>query len=773
MKTGLKQSNKLPFIPLRNVVIFPYMVVPLFIGRTKSITAIDQAFGKDKMIIVASQKNGLVEDPDEDDIYNIGVKAEVLQLLKLPDGSYRVLIEGLQRVKIIKFVKSNELLEVRVDTIPDEEIEKAIHQDALMRLIADKFTAYIGFNKKMSQDILIGLSNIDDVGRFSDVVAANLNIGVKEKQQILSMSNPDERLKALAQILEREVTILEISKKIDEEVKSTIEKSQKEYFLRAKIKEIEKELGEFGKEAGEIGEYKKKMKGRKFPAYVKDRIEDELERLKKIPVLSPESAVLRNYLDWLLELPWNKRTQDKTNINEASKILNKNHYGLEDVKERVLEFLAVRQLTKSMKGPIICFVGPPGVGKTSLGKSIAEALGRKFVRMSLGGIRDEAEIRGHRRTYVGAMPGRIIQGVKQSGVKNPVFLLDEIDKVGADFRGDPTAALLEGLDPEQNNSFSDHYIELPFDLSEVLFITTANIIDTIPPALFDRMEIMSLPGYIDEEKLCIATEFIIPKQLKFHGLSKEDIKISKKAVLRIIGEYTREAGLRNLERSIMKIMRKVAKNKVEKHFKKVKITDKNLNEYLGVPIFAVGIKEKKSQIGVACGMVVTRAGGDIVFIEAIKMPGKGNLILTGQLGDVMKESAHAALSYVRAHAKELGAPKDFCDKYDVHIHVPEGAVPKEGPSAGIAIFTALISIAREKPINRNLAMTGEITLRGRVLPVGGVKEKVLGAYRAGIKTIILPKQNENDLKKIPKQVKEKLVFKFVDDVREVVGEVFE
>jgi len=766
-------TDELPFIPLRNIVIFPYMVVPLFIGRPKSVAAVDRAFSKNKIIVVGAQKNGLTEDPDEKDIYRIGVKAELLQLLKLPDGTYRVLLEGIERVRIDKFSKSGDFWKVKVSPIPEVATEKTIKQDALLHLIREKFAMYAEFNKKLPQDLLVNLTNIEDPSRFADVVAANISLNIPEKQQLLATENVDERLKKLVQILEREITILSLSKKIDDEVKSTIEKSQKEYFLREKLKEIEKELGEEGEEVGEIGEYRKRMKKRKLPGYVNDKINEQLERLKKIPVLNPESAVIRSYLDWLLDLPWDKRTRDKTDIKAAKKILDKNHYGLEDVKERVLEFLAVRQLTKSIKGPIICFVGPPGVGKTSLGKSIAEALGRKFVRMSLGGIRDEAEIRGHRRTYVGAMPGRIIQGIKQAGVKNPVFLLDEIDKVGADFRGDPTAALLEALDPEQNNSFSDHYIELPFDLSEVLFITTANITDTIPPALFDRMEIMSLPGYIDEEKVHIARDFIIPKQLKFHGLKENDIKISKQAILKIIREYTREAGLRNLERSIMKIMRKVAKNKVEKHLKGVRISGNNLSKYLGEPIFLVGAKEKKSQIGLACGMAVTQAGGDIIYIEAIKMPGKGNLILTGQLGDVMKESAQAALSYIRAHTKELNIPENFYPKYDIHIHVPEGAVPKEGPSAGIAILVALISIGKGKPINNDVAMTGEITLRGRILPVGGIKEKVLGAYRAGIKKIILPKQNKNDLKKIPREVKEKLTFKLVDNVEEVLPEVFE
>ncbi len=762
------EKGSAPLIPLRNIVVFPYMVIPLLVGRPKSIASIEKSLTQGKMIVLATQKKGFIEEPTENDIYDIGVGAEILQLLKLPDGTYRILVEGIQRVKIKKVDVSSDYWKADVEPIEVQKGEKTLQQDALMRLVMEKFAVYSDLNKKVSQDILVSLTNTAEPERFADIVASNLFLSVEEKQELLSTVDVTERLKKIAQILEREITILELSRKIDDEVRSKIEKSQKEYFLREKLKEIEKELGEVGEEVGEIGEYKKRIKGRKLPEYVKDKIEEELERLKKIPVMSPESGVIRNYLDWLLDLPWDKRTKDRIDINKAKAILDKNHYDLEDVKQRVLELIAVKKLTKNIKGPIICLVGPPGVGKTSLGRSVAEALGRKFVHVSLGGIRDEAEIRGHRRTYVGAMPGRIIQGIKQVGVKNPVFLLDEIDKVGADFRGDPTAALLEALDPEQNNAFSDHYIELPFDLSEVLFITTANIVDTIPPALLDRMELISLPGYIDEEKVHIAKEFIIPKQLKAHGLKESDVEITRKALLKIIREYTREAGLRNLERMIMKIMRKIAKKKVEKGFVKVKITEKNLEKYLGNPIFLTGMQEKKSQIGVVCGMVVTQAGGDIVYIEATKMKGKGNLILTGQLGDVMKESAQAALSYVRSHAEKLGIDPAFNEKYDIHIHVPEGAVPKEGPSAGITIFTALVSILTEKPVNKDVAMTGEITLRGRVLPVGGIKEKVLGAYRAGIKTIVLPMQNKNDLKKIPQVAKKKLNFVLIENVEEAL-----
>ncbi len=771
METMVKVSE-VPFIPLRNLVVFPYMMVPLLVGRAKSIAAIEKALSIDKMIVVASQKNGLVEDPEPDDMYEVGVSGEILQILKLPDGTYRILIEGKKKVRIKRFDNTESYWKVDVETIEDV-IEDPIRVEALSRVVTDKFGIYADLNKKVPQDVIFSISNVDIPQKLVSIVASNLFISIEKKQKILSEPKVDEELRMLTQILEEENYILDLSRKIDEEVKNKIEKGQKEYFLRERLKEIEKELGEEGEEAGVIGEINKKLKGRKLPKYVKDKIEEELDRLKRTPALSPESGVIQTYLDWLVSLPWEKSTVDTVDVDRAKEILDKNHYDLKEAKERILEIIAVKKLKKDLKGPILCLVGPPGVGKSSLGRSIAEALGRKFVRVSLGGIRDEAEIRGHRRTYVGALPGRIIQGIKNAGVKNPVFLLDEIDKVGSDFRGDPTAALLEALDPEQNNAFSDHYIELPFDLSEVLFITTANITDTIPPALLDRMEVLSLPGYVDEEKLHIARDFIVPKQIENHGLKKEDVIISDSAILKIINEYTREAGLRNLERSITKIVRKVAKKKARTGKGNARITEKNLDKYLGPSEFIKETAEKKSMIGVACGMVVTLAGGDIVYIEATKMPGKGNLLLTGQLGDVMKESAQAALSYVRAHAEELHIPLDFYNKFDIHIHVPEGAVPKEGPSAGITIFTAIASVLKGKPIKNDVAMTGEITLRGRVLPVGGIREKVLGAYRAGIKTVILPKANEKDLIDIPKEVMRKINFKLIKNVEEALKEAIE
>ncbi|MEF3244436.1 MAG: endopeptidase La [Caldisericaceae bacterium] len=757
-----------PYFPLRGIVMFPGMVVPLVVGRAKSINAIEKALSEDKLIVVSSQKNGLIEDPETEDVYDVGVGCEIIQVLKLPDGTYRIIVEGIERVKIQKFDLAPTIWHVSVTPL-ETLYEESSETIALMKLVSDKFAFYSELNKKVPQDAILSLTNVDDPERLITVVISNLFVSVEEKQKILETMGVKDQLNMLLEILERENTILEISREIDEKVRNKIEKSQKEYFLREKLREIEKELGEEGEGVGTIGEVKRKMKGRKHHKYVKEKIEEELEKLKKIPPMSPESGVILNYIDWLLALPWDRKTIDTIDVNVAQMILDKNHYDLKDVKERILELIAVKKLKKDVKGPILCLVGPPGVGKTSLGRSIAEALGRKFVRVSLGGIRDEAEIRGHRRTYVGALPGRIIQGIKQAGVKNPVFLLDEIDKVGTDFRGDPTAALLEALDPEQNNSFSDNYIELPFDLSEVLFITTANVVDTIPPALFDRMEVLKLPGYVDEEKLQIAKRFIIPKQVDVHGLVKSDVIISDNAILKIINDYTREAGLRNLERSITKIIRKVAKEKAEKGSVRVKITENNLIKYLGKSEFSRESQEKRNFTGVACGMVVTFAGGDIVYIEATKMPGKGSLLLTGQLGDVMKESAQAALSYIRANTQKLDIKPDFYDKFDIHIHVPEGAVPKEGPSAGITIFVALVSVLKEIPIDIDVAMTGEITLRGRVLPVGGIKEKVLGAYRANKKTVILPKGNEIDLDDIPENVKKKVKIHLIENVEEALN----
>lgn len=761
-----------PFVPLRNLVVFPGIVIPLIVGRQKSVNAVEKAWSEDKLLVVATQKNGLVEDPTPEEIYKVGVGVEIIQILRLPDGTFRVLVEGLERVYINNFDSSGSYWEATVEKI-ESIVEDSIEVEALSRLVKEKFFIYDNYNKKANREEFVVISDEISPQKLVSIVTSNLIIPVHERQRILEERSTKEQLKILINILERENLVLELSAKIDEEVRERIEKSQKEYFLREKLKQIERELGEEGEGTGIVSEIKAKLKGRKLPKHVMEKVEEEIDRLKKIPVLSPESGVIQNYLDWIISLPWDKTTTDTVDVKVAKEILDKNHYDLKDVKERILEIIAVKKLKKDVKGPIICLVGPPGVGKTSLGKSIAEALGRKFVRMSLGGIRDEAEIRGHRRTYVGALPGRIIQGIKQAGVKNPVFLLDEIDKVGVDFRGDPTAALLEALDPEQNFSFSDHYIELPFDLSEVLFITTANITDTIPPALFDRMEVLQLPGYIDEEKLNIAKRHIIPRQIEAHGLENSDLCFTDKAILKIINDYTREAGLRNLERTINKVIRKVAKEKAEKGQANIKITEKNIERYLGKPEFYREKTEKKSRVGVACGMVVTVAGGDIVYIESTKMPGKGNLILTGQLGEVMKESAQASLSYIRTYAEKLNIPNDFYDKYDIHIHVPEGAVPKEGPSAGITIFVSIVSVLKGKPVRNDVAMTGEITLRGRILPIGGVKEKVLGAYRAGIRKVILPKDNEKDLNEIPESVLKKIEVKLIENVEEALSESVE
>ncbi|MBC7195257.1 MAG: endopeptidase La, partial [Caldisericia bacterium] len=604
----------------------------------------------------------------------------------------------------------------------------------------DLYADYVRLSKKIPIDSLTAVQEIGDPSRFLDIVASNIIIPIQDKQKILETLNIEERFEILIKLLSKEVELLKITSEIEEKVKSQVDKTQREYFLREQLKAIKRELGETEEFSEEIEEYRNKLKGRNLPQYVLDKFEEELKRLSKMPPMAMEAAVIRTYLDWILDLPWDKSTKDEIDIKKAQKILDEDHYGLEDIKERILEYLAVRRLTKKPKSPILCFIGPPGVGKTSLGRSIARALNRKFVHVSLGGIRDEAEIRGHRRTYVGALPGRIIQGIKEAGSKNPVFLLDEIDKIGIDFRGDPSAALLEALDPDQNSHFSDHYIEIPFDLSDVLFITTGNVTHTIPPPLLDRMEIIYLPGYTEDEKLHIAKKYLFPKQLNFNGLSESDVKITDEAYLKIIREYTRESGLRELERQISKILRKVAKEKLEKgeNFKKITVTQKNLFKYLEYPLYRFGIKEERDEIGVATGLSWTPFGGDITKIEVVKMKGDGKLILTGQLGDVMKESAQAAFSYIRAHSELLGIEdKDFYKKYDFHVHVPEGAVPKDGPSAGIAMLTAMISTIKEVPVKKEVAMTGEITLTGKVLPIGGLKIKVLAAHRAGIKEVII------------------------------------
>lgn len=764
----MKNKKIYPVLPLRNVVVFPNTVLPIFVGRRRSLYSLEESLKKDKLIILVTQKLEEEEEPDFEGLFNIGTLAQVLQSVKLPDGTERVIVEAIKRIKILSYTKKEPFLEAEIIEI-DEKFEKTPKIEALTRLTLDLYSEYVKLSKKIPIDTLKTIQDIDNPSRFVDVVASNIIIPITDKQKLLELFNLEERIEYLIKLLSKEVELLRISNEIEEKVRSQVDKTQKEYFLREQLKAIKKELGESEEYGEEVEEYKEKIKNRNLPQYVLDKFNEELKRLAKMPPMAMEASVIRNYLDWILELPWDKETNDEIDIKKAKNILDEDHFGLKDIKERILEYLAVRRLTKKPKSPILCFIGPPGVGKTSLGKSIARALGRRFVHVSLGGIRDEAEIRGHRRTYVGALPGRIIQGIKEANSKNPVFLLDEIDKVGIDFRGDPSAALLEALDPDQNSHFSDHFIEIPFDLSDVLFITTGNVTHTIPPALLDRMEIIYLPGYTEEEKLEIAKKYLFKKQLDYNGLTEGDVVITDEAFLKIIREYTRESGLRELERQISKILRKIAKEKLEKKdkFKKVKINSKNIISYLEYPLYRFGIKEESDEIGVATGLSWTPFGGDITKIEVVKMKGNGKLILTGQLGEVMKESAQAAFSYIRAKMDHLNIKdKEFYKKYDFHVHVPEGAVPKDGPSAGIAMIAAMVSSITEIPIKKEVAMTGEITLSGKVLPIGGLKIKVLAAHRAGIKEIVIPKENENDLKKIPESIKKSLKFHLIERVEE-------
>lgn len=760
----------LPLLAVRDVIVFPNIVVPLFVGRPKSLKALEVAMLSNRLIVIVAQKDPKVEEPKPSDLYSIGTLCHIHQMVKLPDNTVKVLVEGKERVRIDDFLRTDDFFEVKVTPI-SLEIPYSPHVEALLRNVISEFEKYVKLHPKVPPEIMITVMSMSDAGRVADIIAANMHIKLQEKQQILEAILPEERLKKLLSLLVREVEVLELEKKIHEEVRKQMEQTQKEYYLREQLKAIQKELGRTDEFAEEIEEYARKIKEAKMPPQVEEKAMQELKRLEKMPPMTAEATVVRTYLDWLVSLPWSKRTKDKLDISKAAKILDEDHYGLEKVKERILEYLAVRKLSKKMRGQILCFVGPPGVGKTSLARSIARALNRKFVRISLGGVRDEAEIRGHRRTYVGALPGRIIQKIRQAGTKNPVFLLDEVDKIGLDFRGDPAAALLEVLDPEQNHSFSDHFLEVPFDLSEVMFITTANVTYTIPRPLLDRMEVVHIPGYTEEEKIMIALKHLIPKQLERHGLSENKVKITEQAIQKIIREYTREAGVRNLEREIASICRKIARKIVESKgeaAKEYKITAQNLHLYLGPPKFRYGVAEEKDEVGIATGLAWTEVGGEILLVEAVTMKGKGKLTLTGNLGDVMQESAQAAVSYIRSHAKELGIKDDFYRNLDIHIHVPEGAIPKDGPSAGVAMLTALVSVLTGCPVRRDVAMTGEITLRGKVLPVGGIKEKVLAAHRAGINIVILPKDNEKDTLEISPEIRKKIRFYFVEKMNEVL-----
>jgi ATP-dependent Lon protease len=730
------ETKILPLLPLRGILVFPYMVIHLDVGRTKSVQAVEEAMIQDKIIFLTTQKEAQTDEPGEDDIFQMGTVAEVKQLLKLPGGTIRVLVEGIARAKVKRFISAEPYFQVEVEQY-SEEFPKNSEIEALMRSLVYQFEQYVKLSKRIPPETVVSVVNLEEPGRLADVIASHLSLRIEDKQDILESADIVKRLEKLCAIVAKELEIVELERKINIRVRKQMEKTQKEYYLREQMKAIQKELGEKDERMAEGEELREKIAEAKLPKEVEEKALKEVERLEKMPPMAAEATVVRNY-------------------------------GLQTVKERILEYLAIRKLAKKMKGPIICFVGPPGVGKTSLGRSIARALERKFIRMSLGGVRDEAEIRGHRRTYVGAMPGRIIQGIRQAGSKNPVFLLDEVDKMSMDFRGDPSAALLEVLDPEQNNTFSDHYIEAPFDLSNVMFITTANVQQNIPRPLQDRMEIIHLSGYTEEEKLQIAIRHLLPKQIKEHGLSKEMLRMSENTIRKIIREYTRESGVRNLERQIAAICRKTARQVVTDKIKGIHVTTLNLNQFLGTARFRYGVAELDDQVGVATGLAWTEVGGDTLAIEVTVYKGTGKLTLTGKLGDVMKESAQAGYSYIRSRAGELNLDEDMFDKQDIHIHIPEGAIPKDGPSAGITMAAALASAITGRKVRHDLAMTGEITLRGRVLPVGGVKEKVLAAHRAGIKTVILPRDNKKDLDDIPKKVKDKMNFILVDHMDQVL-----
>jgi len=761
----LKLRNELPVVTLRDTVVFPGSMIPLTVGRSKVKTALDISRTKDNLAIFVSQKNPRLEIPQPSDLYQVGTVATIKRLWKV-DGDYNLMVEGLYRVYLKEITQLEPYLLAKIEEIP-ELAERTEETEALIRHIFTKIRRYTEVGGVLTLESSISIFSTDDPNQLVNSITASIDIKASDKQQVLEIVDTNKRLARLSDILNREIRILEISQKIDSETQERVGKAAKEAILREKMRSIEKELGE-EEDGKEIYELKKKIKASGMPADTREKAEKELASLAKMSAYNPEAAYKRSYLEVLVDLPWAKKSFDQKDIAKAEKILNEDHYGLPKVKERILEYLAVHNLVGKIRGPILCFAGPPGVGKTSVGKSIARALGRKFIRVSLGGIHDEAEIRGHRRTYVGALPGRIIQGVKNAGTRNPIFMLDEIDKIGVDFRGDPSSALLEALDPEQNNAFSDHYLEVSFDLSDVMFVTTANILDTIPPALRDRLEVITFPGYTAEEKFHISKDFLMPKQLEAHGLADKNIKFKDSAIWEIINRYTREAGVRDMEREMASVCRKVARSIAQKKVKGLVINTSDIHKYLGPAKYTHLIAEEKDEVGMATGLSVTQAGGEILFIEVSILPGKGNVMLTGQLGDVMKESAHAAMSYVRSRAERFGLDPRFHQKIDVHIHVPEGAVPKEGPSAGIAITTALVSALTKIASKKEVGMTGEVTLRGRVLEIGGIKEKIIAAHRAGLKTIIMPKDNKKDLEEIPTKVKKDLQFIFATHMDEVL-----
>ncbi len=761
-------SFTLPLLPLRDIVVFPHMVAPLFVGRSKSVNALADAMTKDKSVFLSTQSNAGIDDPGEEDISNIGTIGTVLQLLRLPDGTVKALVEGKARARILNYISADDFFQVELEHVTEEEMTQA-EGEALSRAIVQAFEEYAGINKSVSKDIISNISTITDPSKLSDTVSAHFSFKVKDKQHLLETLALSKRLPLLLELIKAEVEIFNVEQKIKGRIKNQMEKTQKNYYLNEQMRAIKKEMGADDSAGDELKDLEKRIKRKKMSKESTKKVKQEFKKLSLMTPMSAEATVVRNYIDWLISLPWFDRGQVNKDIDKAEDILNEDHYGLKKPKERILEYLAVQILVEKVRGPILCLVGPPGVGKTSLAKSVSRATGRKFVRLSLGGVRDEAEIRGHRRTYIGAMPGKIIQSLKKAGTNNPVFCLDEVDKMSMDFRGDPSAALLEVLDPEQNSSFNDHYLDVDYDLSDILFITTANTLPDIPLPLQDRMEVIQLPGYTEYEKYNIAKNFLTPKQIKLNGLKEKNVRFSKNSLLTIIRRYTREAGVRNLEREISAICRKTArvvvKSKKEKTFK---FSSKSIQKYLGVPRFRHGEIEEKDQIGLVTGLAWTQVGGELLSIEAATMPGKGELIITGKLGDVMKESAKAGMSYVRSRADKLKIDDKFYKTLDIHIHVPEGAIPKDGPSAGIAMCTSVVSILTGQPVHRYVAMTGEITLRGRVLPIGGLKEKVLAAHRAGIKKIIIPQDNEKDLVDIPSTICKQIEFVVVENMDEVL-----
>jgi len=744
-------TKTVPLLPLRDIVVFPYMVVPLFVGREKSINALEEAMNSDKGILLVAQRSAKTNDPAPEDVYEIGTLSTIIQLLRLPDGTVKVLVEGKRRGRVRRFLPRIDFFLVEVEEIQELD-DGSIETEALTRSINATFETYVKLNKRIPPDMLVSVSGIDEPSRLADTIVAHLNLKLEDKQEILEIENPARRLEKLYELMQAEIEILQVEKKIRSRVKKQMERTQKEYYLNEQMRAIQRELGEKDDLRGEYQEFEEKLKKKKLSPEALDKVQRELKKFKLMSPMSAEATVVRNYIDWILSLPWDEVTEDKIDITEAEKVLDEDHFGMEKVKQRIVEYLAVQKLAGKLRGPILCLVGPPGVGKTSLGKSVARAMGRKFVRISLGGVRDEAEIRGHRRTYIGALPGKILQGMRRAGTNNPVFMLDEIDKMSSDFRGDPSAALMEVLDPEQNFMFQDHYLDLDYDLSKVMFIATGNQLPTIPPALQDRMEIIRMEGYTEVDKLAIAKGWLVKKQIKEHSLDNVEIEFSDNALLTLIRKYTREAGVRSLEREIASVMRKIAKGVAKEGIKTFKINSQAIQEYLGVPKFRFGKAEDQDMIGVATGLAWTEVGGELLQIEVSIVPGKGKLLITGNLGEVMQESAQAAMSYIRSRAKEMGLEEEFYQKHDIHIHVPEGATPKDGPSAGIALASAIASAFSRVPIKHDLAMTGEITLRGRVLPIGGLKEKLLAAHRGEIKTVLVPKENEKDLADVSKEI---------------------